>query len=100
MNPESKSTVQDMIIEPNRKRIEKATSLKKRREALSNTLLKAQGIRHGDKCYRCGLNCEVKRQEHVDFSKIFKEPPIYSLDNCPKQGKLSKLRIKKKNRER
>jgi len=99
-NPDSTKAVQDMMLLPYAKKIEKKISITKKRETTSKTLLTAQGIRHGEKCCRCGLNCEVKRKESVEYDRIFNEDPIYKLETCPKQGKLEKLRIKKKGRKK
>jgi hypothetical protein len=100
-NPDSTKAVQDMMLLPYAKKIEKKISITKKRETTSKTLLTAQGIRHGEKCCRCGLNCEVKRKESVEYDKIFgNEKAIYKLETCPKQGKLEKLKIKKKGRQK
>jgi hypothetical protein len=99
MGAEARKTVQDLMLIPQRKNIEQNLSLKKKREMTAKTLLTMQGIKHGEKCTRCELNCQVKHDESMTFwARQDGIKPLYDLGNCPKQGKLEKLNIKKKRR--
>ena len=59
----SRGDIQDLILVRDSDVIRQKTSNKRRREEMSKSLLKSQGIRHEDKCYRCLLNCTVKHNE-------------------------------------
>jgi hypothetical protein len=101
MSPEARKTIQDLMLIPQRAKIQQKLSLKKKRETTSDVLLKMQGIKHGEKCNRCELNCEIKHQESMTFwASVDGLTPIYNMENCPKQGKLEKKNLKMKKRAR
>lgn len=101
MSPEARKTIQDLMLIPQREKIQQKLSLKKKRESTAETLLKMQGIKHGEKCNRCEINCEIKHQESMTFwANVDGLTPIYNLGNCPKQGKLEKKNIKMNKRKR
>ena len=94
---ETAHTIQGLAIEGNRSKVDKHTSLKRKRESEADILLRAQGIKHGEKCKRCSLNCDVKHRESVTFWAVLEgTPPKYTLDTCPRQGHLEKLKVKTK----
>jgi hypothetical protein len=101
MSSESKRTIQDLAMIAEKNKIRQHQSLKKKRETASDVLLRAQNIKHGEKCKRCSVNCAVKHAESEDFWAVIEgTEPKYTLETCPRQGKLEKDKIKMKKRKR
>lgn len=101
ISDKSKDTLQELIlIQKGKGSKQDIKSRKKIGERESRTLLTAQKIPHGTKCYECGLNCTIKHAESNDFWAI-KEgiAPIYTRETCPKQGHLEKYGIDMKRKK-
>lgn len=99
LSKESKKTINELMWMKDQRGLIRKISLKAKRKAESEILLKASKIPHGEKCSRCEVNCEIKHKESVDFwAKREGLEPVYNLETCPKQGELQRHRIKMKKR--
>jgi hypothetical protein len=99
VDSETLGKIQDLMVNSQKHKISPIVSIKEKRKATSDILLKSQHIKHGKNCNRCNLNCEVKHLESIDFWAI-KEglEHKYTLETCPRQDKLDKVKLKRKRR--
>ena len=81
LSPEARNVMQGLMLCRGQRDREQKISLKKKREESSLMLLKAQGIKYGEKCSRCELNCVVKHEESVAFwANLEGIEPLYVID--------------------
>lgn len=103
MGPEARNTLQHLMLLPQKNNVQQKLSLKKKRETESIMLLKAQGIKFGEKCSRCEVNCKVKHEESMVFwARLEGIEPEYCMEqrdeavqNEMKSQHISELDAKK-----
>ena len=91
----TRKEIYGLMLEAKGSKLKRLTSYKKRRHEESKSILKSLNVRHGALCDKCNVNCAVKHAEDSEFWAV-KEglKPLYTLDTCPKQSDLQRLKMK------
>ena len=92
-------TIEELALAQRGRQTALMKSARRKRVAESQTLLKISSQKFGAKCAECNLDCEVKRKESIGFwANAENSKPVYTIETCPKQGHLERMRIKKHRR--